>query len=139
LHTLYKSTFTIGDVKNRWIATKRREHILANARAKSEKTTEADEATMEQIIHQANEAKAGIIRGLVDALLEWCKQHGGSAAQTSHRPIYDPSVSAHIHFPPSYFGDLPHMQITKRPIYVYIYIGTLVHADGESTPVYLRT
>ena len=76
LHTLYKSTFTIGNVKNRWISSKQRQEILAIAQAKQDTPPDAAEISMNKVLQQAREARAGIFQGVTGALLEWSKQQG---------------------------------------------------------------
>lgn len=74
LHTLYKSTFTIGHVRNRWIANGKREYIRALALAMKDATPDVNEATIDLFLRQEREAKAGVFSSVIDALLESYKQ-----------------------------------------------------------------
>ena len=74
LHTLYKSTFTIGDVRNRWIAIEKRERVRALALAMIKTTPDVNEATIDLFLRQEREAKAGVFSRVIDALLESYKQ-----------------------------------------------------------------
>jgi len=66
--------FTIGNVRNRWIANEKRERIRALALAMIKTTPDVNEATMDLFLRQEREAKAGVFSSVIDALLESYKQ-----------------------------------------------------------------
>jgi hypothetical protein len=108
LHTLYKSTFTIGNVRNRWIANEKREYIRALALAMKDATPEVNEANIDVFLRQEREAKAGVFSSVIDALLESYKQQPRDIRRPAapHQRVAKPFVSSF----PSVLGAAAHSE-----------------------------